>query len=70
MGKALSGELSCPCDTQVLLFSEERECTNINVKVINRCMLIETNVVTPHLDEMVQMRGHNIRFYAELAKIN
>ena len=28
-------------------------------------------VVTPHLnrlDETVQMRGHNIRFYAELTK--
>ena len=29
-------------------------------------------VVTPHLNhptEVVQMRGHNIRFYAELIKI-
>ena len=30
------------------------------------------DVVTPHLnrlDETVQMKGHNIRFYAEVAKI-
>ena len=34
--------------------------------------LIETNFVTPHLNrlgEMVQMRGHNLCFYAELTKI-
>ena len=36
------------------------------------CFILKPYVVTPclnHLDETVQMRGHNICFYAELTKI-
>ena len=54
MGKALSGELSCPCDRSCSYFSSNQY------------------VVPPHLNclvETVQMRGHNICFYAELTKI-
>ena len=53
MGKVLSGELSCPCDRSCLF-------------------LLKQYVVTPDVnrhDETVQMRGHNICFYAEFTKI-
>ena len=40
--------------------------------IIFLIFLLKPYVVTPHLNrlnETVQMRGHNIRFYAELTKI-
>ena len=54
MGNVLSGELSCPCDRSCFSYFSSKPY-----------------VVTPHLTclvETVQMRGHNICFYAELAK--